>query len=293
LHFFHQQKQAISVDINSFLKLLDTKDALACLNGFLSADICFNHPYTLKTKKPTRIEHNFIVDADKYASALKVAEVLNEAEIFATELMAMPSNYLDADRFEQILLNKFKTLKGKVNINVLHKADLQNKKMGLILAVGQASNKANEPRIITAEYHSAHTKAKKLALIGKGIMFDTGGLNLKPGDHMKEMHMDMSGAAITFATIYALAKLEIPANVVGVGAIASNDIGNDAFRVNDVITSYSGKTVEILNTDAEGRLILADAITFAHQDLKADTIMTIATLTGAIDVALGNVYSGI
>jgi leucyl aminopeptidase len=205
--------------------------------------------------------------------------------------MNMPGNLLHADQFEKECRRKFQGLQ-HVKFSVLHKSDLIRKKMGLILAVGQASPKYNEPRIIVVEYRNDHSK-KSLALVGKGLMFDTGGLNLKPGESMATMHIDMAGAAITLSTIYVLAKLKVKANVVGLATVASNEIGPHAYRINDVITSYSGHSVEILNTDAEGRLALADGITYAKNDLKANTIMTVATLTGAISIALGELYTGI
>jgi leucyl aminopeptidase len=291
--FFHKLSQPINVDINSFLKLVKSENVIGVINAFFSVDALATQKYSLKTKNvPKLIQHNFILDAKFYKDAIKVAQVLAEAEVFASELINMPGNILNADKFESICKNKFIGLKN-VQLDVLHKNDLTQKKMGLILAVGQSSSKYNEPRIITAKYANGAKNKKTVALIGKGLMFDTGGLNLKPGEYMKSMHTDMAGAAISLATIYALAKLQIPANVTSIAAIASNEIGPSAYRVNDVIKSYSGATVEIMDTDAEGRLVLADAISYAKKDLKVDTVVTIATLTGSIMVALGHLYIGI
>jgi leucyl aminopeptidase len=289
----HNQKNSINVDINSFLSFFTKpEDKQAVLNAIFSADAFTTEKYSLKTinKTPTH-QHNFIVDLTKYGKFVKVAQVSAEAESFAKKLMDMPGNYLTADNFEKIIKSKFQGMP-KIKLSVLHNDQLLKKKMGLITAVGQVSPKENKPRIIVVEYNNA-PKKNKLALVGKGLTFDTGGLNLKPGEFMTGMHMDMSGAAITLANIYALAKLKIETNVVGVATITSNDIGPHAYRVNDVLTSYDGRTVEILNTDAEGRLALADGITYAKRDLKANTIVTVATLTGAILVALGDLYTGI
>jgi leucyl aminopeptidase len=290
--FFYEQKQAINVDINSFLKLIKPNLASSLINAFFSANAFATERYSLKTDPVKNvIKHNFIIDQQKFANEIKVAQVLAESESFARTLISMPSNLLHADQFEKMFRHKFQGLKN-VKFSVLDKQDLIKKKMGLILAVGQASTQYNEPRIIVAKYCTDHNK-KLLALVGKGLMFDTGGLNLKPGEAMNTMNADMAGSAIALSTIYALAKLNIKANVVGLATITSNEIGPHAYRVNDVFTSYSGKTVEILNTDAEGRLALADGITYAKRDLKANTIITIATLTGAITVALGNLFTGI
>jgi leucyl aminopeptidase len=202
----------------------------------------------------------------------------------------MPSNFLTADIFENYVKQKFKEFKSKIKITILHKKEIQAKKMGLLLAVGQASARENEPRIVAIEYRNSNDD--KISLVGKGILHDTGGLNLKPGNAMKNMHGDMTGAAIVMGTVYALAKANVKTNVVAIAPLTSNEINERAYRVNDIIHSYSGKTIEITNTDAEGRLILADAITYASKDVNASTIVSIATLTGAITIALGSVFAG-
>jgi leucyl aminopeptidase len=291
LGFFRELKQPISINIDSFIKLLKINDVTSIINAFFSADAFATNNFSLKTKPQKPLQHNFIINQKLHKDAIKVAQVLAESETFARTLIATPSNLLNANHLEEICRSKFRKL-NNVNISVLHKNDLVRKKMGLILAVGQASPKHNEPRIVVIQYHG-DPKKERLAFVGKGLMFDTGGLNLKPSDAMNMMHMDMAGAAITIGTIYALAKLNVKTNVVGVLAITSNEIGPHAYRVNDVVKAYSGSTVEIVNTDAEGRLALADAITYAKKDLKANTVMTVATLTGAIVIALGNVMSGI
>ncbi|MDR0739794.1 MAG: leucyl aminopeptidase family protein [Mycoplasmataceae bacterium] len=293
LTFASNQKESINIDINSFLLLItDENKKQAIVNAILSAAAFASDKYSLKTiNKNKTVSHNLIVDVKKYGKYLNEAKILAEVESFAKTLITMPGNYLSADDLERIYKNKFSKLKN-IKFSVLHKPELLRKKMGLITAVGQSSQKNNEPRIITVSYNTNPSK-KKIALVGKGIMFDTGGLNLKPGEFMLNMHNDMAGAAIVLATIYALAKLNVKANIVGVAAISSNEIGPYAYRVNDVLTSYDGRTVEILNTDAEGRLALADGISYAKKDLQAKTIMTVATLTGAISVALGELYTGI
>jgi leucyl aminopeptidase len=292
LNFMSTQKQPININIDSFIKLVSSEQIESMINAFFSTDAFASNKYSLKTKQQSKpIQHNFLINQKQWSNQIKVAQVLAESETFARTLMATPGNLMHADQFEQEILHKFKNLKN-VKISVLHKSDLIKKQMNLLLAVGQASPKCNEPRLIVAEYKSKPNK-KKIALIGKGIMFDTGGLNIKPGDHMTAMHLDMTGAAVALSTIYALAKLNVPANLTTLAIATSNDVAPGAYRANDVFKSYSGHTVEILNTDAEGRVALADAIAYAVKDLKADTIATIATLTGAVTVALGNLFTGI
>jgi leucyl aminopeptidase len=204
--------------------------------------------------------------------------------------MQTPSNLLSANDFKNNVVKQFHGLGEKVKIKILHKKDLEAKKMNLLLAVGSGSSTKNEPLLIVIDYQNS--KSDKIALVGKGIIFDTGGLNLKPTSALNNMHGDMAGAAIVAGIVHALAKTKAQANVCAVIPLTSNDINEHSLRVNDVIHSYSGKTIEITNTDAEGRLILADGITYAIKDLKVSTVVSIATLTGGIVVALGNVFSG-
>src|SRR5690625_1673901 len=160
--------------------------------------------------------------------------------------------------------------------------------MGAFCAVARGSE--NEGRIIVFEY--GDMKANPTALVGKGITFDTGGISLKPGAGMDEMKYDMGGAASVFGTIKALCELNAPVNVVGVVVAAENMPDGNATRPGDIVTTLSGQTVEILNTDAEGRLILCDALTYAGR-FKPATVIDIATLTGACVVALGSHASGL
>jgi leucyl aminopeptidase len=161
--------------------------------------------------------------------------------------------------------------------------------MNTLLSVGQGS--ANPPRLIELHYQRGKPK-KPLILIGKGITFDTGGICLKPADPMFEMKYDMIGAASVLGTMKAIAMLKLPIHVIGILACAENMPSSTATRPGDVVTSHLGKTVEIINTDAEGRLVLADAISYSKQ-YQPEAIVDIATLTGAIIIALGSVYTGL
>jgi leucyl aminopeptidase len=162
--------------------------------------------------------------------------------------------------------------------------------MGSILSVGKGS--ARPPRMLVVDYRGA-TNAPLVALAGKGITFDSGGISLKPGTGMWAMKGDMGGAAAVVGTAISLAKSQAPVNVVAIAALAENMPGGSASRPGDVVKAYNGRTIEILNTDAEGRLVLADAVAFAERVYKPAAIVDVATLTGAVTTALGDEYAGL
>ncbi|GAA1142635.1 leucyl aminopeptidase family protein [Nocardioides aquiterrae] len=164
---------------------------------------------------------------------------------------------------------------------------------GGIVAVGQAS--ATPPRLIRLDYtpKKAGRKTPTVALVGKGITFDTGGLSLKPGEGMVTMKRDMTGGAVVMATLAALADVGCPVKVVGLVAAAENAVGGNALRPGDVIRHYGGRTSEVTNTDAEGRLVLADAMAYAVEEIDPDVLVDVATLTGAAKVALGQQVGGL
>src|SRR5262245_12389634 len=177
----------------------------------------------------------------------------------------------------------------KLQLEVLERKDMEKLGMGALLSVARASHQP--PKLIVLKY-AGRKGAKPLALVGKGITFDTGGISLKPAGEMDEMKFDMSGAGSVLGAVRALAGMKAPVNVVGVIPTCENMPGGHATRPGDIVTSMSGQTVEILNTDAEGRLILCDALTYA-QRYEPEKVIDIATLTGACVVALGHVASGL
>lgn len=176
-----------------------------------------------------------------------------------------------------------------LHYHTLKRADMEKLGMGCLLAVAQGSH--NQPRLIALEHKGA--KGAPIVLVGKGVTFDTGGISLKPGAGMDEMKFDMCGAATVIGVMQAVAQLNLPIHLVGVIPSVENMPSGTAARPGDVVTSMSGQTVEILNTDAEGRLILCDALTWAQQTYHPKQIIDIATLTGACIIALGNHTSGL
>ncbi len=178
----------------------------------------------------------------------------------------------------------------KLKVKVLERAEMQKLGMGSLLSVARGS--AEPPKLIVLEYNGGAKNQKPVALVGKGVTFDTGGTSLKPAGEMDEMKFDMSGAGSVLGTFKAIAEMRLPINVVGIVPATENMPGSRATKPGDIVTSMSGQTIEILNTDAEGRLILCDALTYAER-FEPSAVIDIATLTGACVIALGHVVSGL
>ena len=215
--------------------------------------------------------------------ACRYGGITARAENFARELQTRPGNVVTptylGERAEQ--LGKELGLK----VTVLDRKAIEKEGMHALLAVGQGS--AQEPRLIVLEHRKGAKGGKPLVLIGKGISFDTGGISLKPPERMEEMKYDMSGAAAVMAAMRGIAELDLAIDVVGIVASAENMPSGTAVKPGDVIGSHLGKTIEVVNTDAEGRLVLADALSYARRFDPA-AIVNAATLTGAIVIALGH-----
>ncbi len=293
----NQTKHAFSIDGASFLKLVahdqETKEAM--ITALVSA-IAYGSvtPWSLKKSdmEAKVLDHNLVLaDADvKFAQEMMVVA---EAQTIARRLQDMPSNMMRPGDFEVEIKKLFEGVKN-VKIEVLDEQKLAAKGMNMMLSVGLgATLPMDKTRMVVATYTGAPKSKTNYAFVGKGVCFDSGGYSLKPAVHMRWMKYDMSGAAIMAATVYALAKNQIETNAVAVMPLVLNLIGNQAQRPDDVRIAYNGKSVEIDNTDAEGRLILGDAITYAAKDLDATKIFDTATLTGAMIYALGDTYTGV
>ena len=233
------------------------------------------------------LEELTVIGDGGLAEAVEAARIGAEAENFARELQDLPSNVVTpsylAGRAEAIADEH-----ESVSFAVLDREQIKEKGMGGLVAVSQGT--AEEPRLIVLRYQGGGDET--LGLVGKGVTFDSGGISIKPSAGMQEMKMDMSGASAVLETVSALAKLEIPIDVLAVIPSTENMPSGTAVKPGDIITQLNGKTVEVNNTDAEGRLILADALAYAVE-LGADRIVDLATLTGAVLVALGSTYAGL
>ena len=213
---------------------------------------------------------------------------IEEGTFYTRDLVSEPGNVLHPDEYAR----RIKSL-GKFGLKIKIYDEKELKKLGMntLLGVGQGSIRGSY--LVTMEWNGSNNKSKPLAFVGKGVCFDTGGISLKPAKFMEDMTYDMAGSAVVVGLMKSLALRKAKINAVGVVGLVENMPGGNAQRPGDIVKSYSGKTVEILNTDAEGRLVLADALTFTEEKFKPKFIVDLATLTGAIIVSLGSEYAGL
>ncbi|MBC8049974.1 MAG: leucyl aminopeptidase [Chitinophagales bacterium] len=252
-----------------------------------------------KTKKPDPAENDDLGGVSKieiYCSSPNEAsshfahlQAVGEGVVMARDLVNEPANVLGPLEFA----DRLRALEDHgLDVEVLDEAKLAELKMLALLGVGQGSDKPTFA--VVMRWNGAKNKrAKPIAFVGKGVTFDTGGISMKPAAGMEDMKGDMGGAACVAGLMLELAKRRAPVNVVGVVGLVENMNSGGAQRPGDIITSMSGQTIEILNTDAEGRLVLADLLTYTQEYIKPKFAVTLATLTGAIIVALGKEYAGV
>ena len=216
---------------------------------------------------------------------------LVEAMTWARDISNEPANVIYPETFVERTRTAFAGLRG-VTIEVLDVPAMERLGMGALLGVGRGSERP--PRLLVVRYRGAGApEGGPIALVGKGITFDSGGISIKPSANMGNMKMDMSGAAAVVGTTLALARSGAPVNVVAVAALAENMPDGAAIRPGDVLTAMNGKTIEIISTDAEGRLVLADAFVWIERNLNPSVVVDVATLTGAVGGALGDDYAGL
>ncbi len=227
-------------------------------------------------------------DLSAAETALTQGQAIAAGMNFAKDLGNLPGNVCTPTYLAEQALEMRK--EHNLKVEVLERADMEKLGMGSLLSVTHGSHQP--PKFIVLRHDGGKKGEKPVVLVGKGITFDTGGISLKPGAEMDEMKYDMCGAASVLGTMKAIAQMALPANVVGLIPTAENMPGGGASRPGDIVTSMSGQTIEILNTDAEGRLILCDALTYAER-FEPACVIDIATLTGACVIALGHVASGL
>ena len=242
-----------------------------------------------KTKKNRK---NFLISVlGKNKPSLKDQikfKAIEEGTFYTRDLVSEPGNVLHPDEYAK----RIKSLKKDgLKINVYDEKKLKKLGMNTLLGVGQGSIRGSY--LVTMEWNGLGDKSKPLAFVGKGVCFDTGGISLKPAKFMEDMTYDMAGSAVVVGLMKSLALRKAKINAIGVVGLVENMPGGNAQRPGDIVKSYSGKTVEILNTDAEGRLVLADALTYTEEKFKPKFIVDLATLTGAIIVSLGSEYAGL
>ena len=243
-----------------------------------------------KSKKDTNLITISLIGSKNKPSAYITAKfkALEEGTFYTRNLVSEPGNILHPDEYAK-RLRSLKKYGLKINVY----DDKKLKKLGLnaLLGVGQGSIRGSY--LVTIEWNGLKNNSKPLAFIGKGVCFDTGGYSLKPAKFMEDMTYDMAGSAAVVGLMKNLALRKAKINAVGVVGLVENMVSGNAQRPGDIVKSFSGKTIEILNTDAEGRLVLADAITFTEKKFKPKVMIDLATLTGAIIVSLGSEYAGL
>jgi len=230
---------------------------------------------------PKNLKNRFLKNEIKYKSLL-------EATNFTKDLVSEPGNILHPDEYVKRIL-KLKSY--GLKISVFDKKKLKKMGMNALLGVGQGSIRGSY--LVVIEWKGTNKKNKPLAFVGKGVCFDTGGISLKPAKFMEDMTYDMAGSAVVVGLLKNFALRKAKVNAIGVVGLVENMPDGNAQRPGDIVKSYSGKTIEILNTDAEGRLVLADALTYTEKKYNPKFIIDLATLTGAIIVSLGSEYAGL
>lgn len=266
----------------------------AGLRAFVEGAVLGGFRYDLKTgepEAPAQVVLAGLVRPDARAAALRQGLAAAEAGWTARTLALVPSNEKTpiwlAERAAEVADARDLTL------HVWDEERLRSEGFGGITGVGQAS--ANPPRLVQLDYAPAKASRRTphVVLVGKGITFDTGGLSIKPADAMMNMKRDMTGAGVVLSVMDQLAALDCPVKVTGLMACAENSVSGSSLRPGDVVRHYGGRTSEITNTDAEGRLVLADAMAYAVAELKPDVLVDVATLTGAVKISLGQRTGGL
>ncbi|MCL2688947.1 MAG: leucyl aminopeptidase family protein [Chitinispirillia bacterium] len=280
------KKERVSIILPE-IKRLDNEKLLSCLKGALLGKYKFTK---YKSEKPVSIETIDIVSSRPITAAeISRAEIIADSVNYARGLVNENAHKMTPAQLAKEALAISKS--GSMKLTVLDEHDISKQQLNLIKAVGDGS--PFPPRLIILEYNGSSKSKERQMIVGKGITFDSGGLNLKPTGSMETMRSDMSGAAAVLGVMRCIGALKPKINVCGVVPAAQNALGPKAYFPGDVYRSYEGLTVEICSTDAEGRLILADAISYCRKKVKPTSIVDLATLTGAIAISLGDTAAGL
>jgi leucyl aminopeptidase len=264
------------------------KEIKAVIEGLDLSDYRFDKYITEKEEKEFEIA--VMIDVSKkFDSLLKETLLVDEKVKYARDLVNENAKDKPPAKIAELVVDFAK--KNRLRYEVLDEKAIQNKGLNLLWAVGQGSQ--YPPRLIIAEYNGDPKSKEKIALVGKGITFDTGGTNLKPTNYIEDMKTDMAGAAACFGAFMTAVEMKLKKNLILVIPSAENALSGNSYKPGDVFISYSGLGVEIGNTDAEGRLVLADGIAYAEENYKPTVLIDLATLTGACMVALGSNVAGL
>jgi leucyl aminopeptidase len=280
---------SFAIDLASFCsKKFDPPTVQAVVEGLLLGAYQFDRYLSEREDQGPAVLKGFLLvqgskDFDLAERAMERAGHIVEGVTLARDLVNEPGNV----KSPAYLAGQARELSEQLGIKceILEQEQLAALGCGALLGVAQGSSRA--PKLITLEYHGGNQDARPIVLVGKGVVFDAGGISLKPAEKMDEMKMDMAGGAVVLGVLKAAALLKLPINLVGIVPAVENLPSGTAYRPGDILTSLSGKTIEVLNTDAEGRLILADALTYAAR-YQPRVVIDLATLTGACIIALGH-----
>ncbi len=288
-------KLAADVEATSIALLAPgSNDPAGVVEGLVTGTILGSHRFDRflsedpESPRPPGLDSIVLLDAKAHADDAERARICAEAQNRARDLQSLPSN-VATPSFLGRRARSVASFHEKVSTDVLGREEIAAKEMGGLVAVSQGS--AEEPQLIVMRY-AGGGDGPTLGIVGKGVTFDTGGISIKPSAGMHEMKMDMSGAAAVIEAVGAIAELGLDLNLLAVVPSTENMPSGTAIKPGDIITQYNGKTVEVNNTDAEGRLILADALAYAVE-LGAERIVDLATLTGAVLIALGSTYAAV
>ena len=279
--------------LSVFIPELSGKDyhsiVRSAIEGLMLSDYSFDHYKKEGSKGLKELFLNIFSPTADIQEAVKEAQTLAECTNVARDLVNEPANVMYPEQLaeEAVKLSK----KYGFEATIIEEKAIEKLGMKAYLAVARAAEK--RPRLIVLKYMGDPKNKEITGLVGKGLTYDTGGLALKPATGMVAMKCDMGGSATVIGAISAIAGMKLKANVIAVVAACENSIGGNAYRNGDIINSMAGKTIEVLNTDAEGRLTLIDAVTYAIREQKVTRVVDVATLTGAVLVALGNSTTGV
>lgn len=270
---------------------LDAREAAAVLVGVrLRAWRWDSYRTKLKEEQKRSLDETIVLNApDGAEDAWKVESAVADGVEFTRELVAEPANIIYPQTFVERCRKRFAGT--GIEISVLDEDEMRELGMGALLGVSQGAER--EGKLLCLKWNGGKASDKATVFVGKGVTFDSGGYNLKPGGSMPDMKWDMGGAGAVAGAMLAIAGRKAKANIVGVCGLVENMIDGNAQRPGDVVTTMSGQTVEVINTDAEGRLVLSDALYWAQQQFKPETIVDFATLTGAMMIALGHEHGGL
>jgi len=288
-----KEVRSVNIQIPRLEKFSSLKVLQACAEGVFLTNYAFTRLKgdSLKENPCVLLEKTIFLDVEaSHAAHLEKWQKVASGVHFVRDLVNMNADDKTAGALAK-LAKEFEKVSPCIQTSVFDKKRLEQEKMGLLLAVNRGSS--HDPCLIISSYQGDSSSKEHVVLVGKGMSYDTGGLNLKPGDGMLTMKSDMAGAATVLGAVRTAAELGLKVNVTALAPVAENCIDAHSYKPGDVYCGYNGKTVEITNTDAEGRLILADAMSYAAKNLHPSCMIDVATLTGAIVIALGEDMAGL